>query len=409
MEIVEEEAEVVRRIFAAYTSGRPPREIAQDLNREGVCPPRGTRWNASTINGNAQRGAGLILNELYFGRIVWNKVRMVKDPDTGRRLSRPNSRDQWQTIDVPHLRIVDEEIWRRAQDLKTERSRLKLNVKRRPPHLLSGLLRCGCCGSGMSVHDRDKTGKTRIRCSTVRESGSCPNRRIVYLRSVENAVLDGMRDELKDPRLIEIYVRNYNEERQRLAARASNVRVTLETKIARIEAERQRSIDLVVKGIIGDDDARERIAELKDRRIEAEAELASLEEAPSTLTLHPAAIEKYVKTVDELASVLAHHAEADDDRGVLVKSFRALVHCVTVHPKGPRQDIEIEVKGKLAALIGGNTFPQARYAGERAVAEERHRQDPTITYDSGFRVVAGERYRLSPHSSNHQFRLRCCG
>jgi len=27
----------------------------------------------------------------------------------------------------------------------------------------------------MSVHDRDKTGKTRIRCSAVRESGSCSN------------------------------------------------------------------------------------------------------------------------------------------------------------------------------------------------------------------------------------------
>ncbi|MER8961225.1 recombinase family protein [Mesorhizobium sp. M0701] len=390
LEIVEEEAKVVRRIFAAYTSGRPPREIAQDLNREGVCPPRGTRWNASTINGNAQRGAGMILNELYFGRIVWNKVRMVKDPDTGRRLSRPNSRDQWQTIDVPQLRIVDEEIWRCAQALKTEKSRLKSSVKRRPPHLLSGLLRCGCCGSGMSVHDRDKTGKTRIRCSTVRESGSCSNRRIVYLRNVENAVLDGMRDELKDPRLIEIYVRNYNQERQRLAAGATNARITLETKIARIEAERQRNIDLVVKGVIGDDDARERIAELKGRRIEAEAELANLEEAPSTLTVHPATIERYVKTVDELASVLAHHAEAIDDQGALVKSFRALVHSVTVHPKGARQGIEVEVKGKLAALIGGNTFPQARYAGERAVAEVRHRQDPTITYDSGLRVVAGE-------------------
>ncbi len=332
----------------------------------------------------------MILNELYFGRIVWNKVRMVKDPDTGRRLSRPNSRDQWQTIDVPQLRIVDEEIWRCAQNLKTDRSRLKSNMKRRPPHLLSGLLRCGCCGSGMSVHDRDKTGKTRIRCSTVRESGSCSNRRIVYLRNVENAVLDGMRDELKNPRLIEIYVRNYNQERQRLAAGATNARITLETKIARIEAERQRNIDLVVKGVIGDDDARERIADLKGRRIEAEAELANLEEAPSTLVVHPAAIERYVKTVDELASVLAHHAEANDDRAALVKSFRALVHSVTVHSKGARQGIEVEVKGKLAALIGGNTFPQARYAGERAVAEERHRQDPTITYDSGFRVVAGE-------------------
>lgn len=65
LEIIDAEAEVVRQIFAAYAGGRPPREIAGDLNRQGVAPPRGTRWNASTINGNAQRGAGLIFNELY--------------------------------------------------------------------------------------------------------------------------------------------------------------------------------------------------------------------------------------------------------------------------------------------------------------------------------------------------------
>jgi hypothetical protein len=48
-------------------------------------------------------------------------------------------------------------------------------ISRHSSELLGGvrLLRCGCCGSGMSVHDRDKSGKTRIRCSAVRESGSC--------------------------------------------------------------------------------------------------------------------------------------------------------------------------------------------------------------------------------------------
>ena len=92
LEIIDAEAEVIRQLFAAYAGGRPPREIAGDLDRQGVAPPRGTRWNASTINGNAQRGAGLIFNELYAGRIVWNKVRMVKNPDTGKRSSRPKSK-----------------------------------------------------------------------------------------------------------------------------------------------------------------------------------------------------------------------------------------------------------------------------------------------------------------------------
>ena len=176
---------------------------------------------------------------------------MVKNPDTGRRISRPNTRDQRQTIEAPHLRIVDDPTWQQARRVKSERVHLKTHMKRRPLHLLSGLLRCGCCGSGMSVHDRDKTGKTRIRCSAVRESGSCSSGRIVYLRYVERAVLDGMREELKDPRLIEAYARSYNEERQRLAANATSTRAKLEAKRSRIESKRQRNIDLVIKRIIG--------------------------------------------------------------------------------------------------------------------------------------------------------------
>ncbi|MES5481563.1 recombinase family protein [Bradyrhizobium sp. INPA03-11B] len=359
LEIVEDEATIVRCIFTAYAAGRTPRDIAHDLNRENVRPPRGRQWNASTINGNAQRGAGLIFNELYAGRIVWNKVRMVKDPDTGKRLSRPNPRDEWQTIEAPQLRIVEQLVWDQAHALKTEKSHLTSHVKRRAPHLLSGLLRCGCCGSGMSVHDRDKTGKTRIRCSVVRESGSCSNRRIIYLRDIERLVLSGMAEELKDPQLIETYVRKYNSERERLAGNAVAARERLEAKRDRIEGERQRNIDLVIKYVISEEDAKQRIAELKEERLRVEAELAAIEEAPVPVVLHPASLDRYISTVNALAETMAGHTEAKDDRGSLIENFRSLVHSVTVHPKGPREGFEIEVKGKLAALIGGDAFPQA--------------------------------------------------
>ena len=73
---------------------------------------------------------------------------------------------------------------------------------------------------------------------------------------------------------------------------------------------------------------------------------------------------------DALATSVAERAEAEDDRGTLVKAFRPLVHSVTVHPNGPREGFQVEVKGKLAALIGGDAFPQAVYSGGRVVAEE---------------------------------------
>jgi site-specific DNA recombinase len=86
-----------------------------------VRPARGRLWNSSTINGNVSRGGGILLNDLYAGRIVWNKVRMVKDPMTGKRLSRPNPKDQYRIAEAPHLRIVDDATFKAARARKVER------------------------------------------------------------------------------------------------------------------------------------------------------------------------------------------------------------------------------------------------------------------------------------------------
>lgn len=157
--IVEAEAEIVRRVFAEYVAGRTPREIALDLNRDKLRPPRGEFWSASTIHGNRARGSGLLSNALYDGRLVWNKVTLRKDRRTGKRVSRVNSESEWQTTSVPHLRIVEAETFATAQIRMKERSHLKTPAARRKPrHLLSGLLRCGCCGGALVAKDRDAKG-----------------------------------------------------------------------------------------------------------------------------------------------------------------------------------------------------------------------------------------------------------
>jgi site-specific DNA recombinase len=195
--IVEAEAQIVRRIFEEYVAGRTPREIAHDLNKEGMSPPRGRCWNASTINGNMQRGTGIIQNELYVGRLVWNKVRTVKDPDTGERLSRPIPKNNWQTAKVPDLRIVSQELFDAAQSRKLARGHTHPNQQRRPRHMLSGLLRRGACGAGMSTNGKDNSGRIRIRCSAAAESGSCQDAKTFYLKTVETAVLAGLENEMR--------------------------------------------------------------------------------------------------------------------------------------------------------------------------------------------------------------------
>ena len=77
-EIKTDEAEIVRRIFQEFATGKSPRAIAHTLNKEQISGPRGEGWGPSTTNGNPERGTGILNNELYIGRLVWNRLRYVK-------------------------------------------------------------------------------------------------------------------------------------------------------------------------------------------------------------------------------------------------------------------------------------------------------------------------------------------
>ena len=95
------EAEIINRIFEEYASGKSPRAIAHDLNSEDISGPRTKNWSPSTIYGNRHRGTGIINNELYIGRLVWNRLRYVKNPDTGKRISKLNPESDWVIEQIP--------------------------------------------------------------------------------------------------------------------------------------------------------------------------------------------------------------------------------------------------------------------------------------------------------------------
>ena len=64
--------------------------IAVDLNRDLVPGPQGADLGAVDHQRQRRRGTGILNNELYVGRLVWNRLRYVKDPQTRKRVARPN-------------------------------------------------------------------------------------------------------------------------------------------------------------------------------------------------------------------------------------------------------------------------------------------------------------------------------
>jgi DNA invertase Pin-like site-specific DNA recombinase len=367
LEIDPDEAAIIREIFESYVDGRTPRDIAARLNARQVPPPRGRYWTASTINGSLKRHNGLILNELYAGRIVWNKIRMVKDPDTGKRVSRPNPPAEWQSVDAPHLRIIEQDLFERAGAIKEERGGPLPHHTRKPKRVLSGLLKCGCCGAGMSIKDTRK-GRQRIQCTQMKESGACDHRRVYDLDTIERTVFDGLKANLTTPDLIAAYVETYNEERKRLAAGLIANRSRIEKRLARAKREFDRIFQSYVKGFTEEADVRDTLIELKAERRRLEADLASAERPPETVALHPTALARYRQQVEDLQKALSSESLGDDREPV--RALRELVAAIVVLPTPPGAPMEIEVRGRLAALIGHDVFPAARMWGGTVVAEE---------------------------------------
>lgn len=169
--IDEAQAQHVRAIFARYAAGDSVRSIVLDLNAQRIPGPRGGTWAASALNGSAMKGLGLLNNELYIGRVVWNRRQWLKCPDTGARRYVERSPDEWQVREAPELRIIGQDLWeavrRRMAPRETPcdtRDGIAPGRKGgRPPRtLFGGLLRCGTCGGklvaingwgyGCSVH-----------------------------------------------------------------------------------------------------------------------------------------------------------------------------------------------------------------------------------------------------------------
>jgi site-specific DNA recombinase len=354
--IIQEEAEIVRRIFAAYASGETPRDIASSLNADGIPAPRGGQWTASTINGSRQRGNGVLNTEQYAGVKVWNRFDMKKDRRTGRRISRPIPPEDWKRTDVPHLRIISNDVWEKARARKIQAGQSAPHTQRRYPRLFSGLLKCGHCGGTYTAYTSGK-----LVCATRREKGksACENGRTPALAKVEEVVLQGLREELAKPEAVAAYVRAYHRasaERERTALAA---RAPLERKIAELERGIKRLVDVIERGSTSST-IEARLHELEAEKATASQQLAVFEDAP-VVRLHPKAGEVYVGLIDRLRETLnqASAGSTEAQRGVR-DAVRGLIDSIVITPRSQARGgpYHIEIRGKLRDFLSHSSEPE---------------------------------------------------
>jgi DNA invertase Pin-like site-specific DNA recombinase len=342
-EIVPAEAEVIRRIFRDYAAGLSPKAVAKGLNAERCPGPGGTPWNPSTIHGNPARGTGVLNNELYVGRLVWNRLRYIKDPDTGRRVSRPNPPSEWVTTTVPELRIVDDELWSQVKARQAEMRRAtsngdpkQFNRARRPKYLFSGLTKCGECGGGYVMYWRD-----RLACFGARSRGTCTNRLTISRHEVEERVLGALREKLMRRDLFEDFCREYVRELNRLRMEHSGRLSSARRELAAVDGDIRKLVQAIKDGVSA--------LSIKDELLSLEARKAELQsrlEAPEMPELmHPRMADVYRAKVQNLCGAL----EREDSRTGAVEAIRGLVETILFEPDGDQ--LKITLKGDLAGML----------------------------------------------------------
>ncbi len=356
--IVEDEAAIVRRIFEGYASGLSARSLAAALNAEDIRSPENGKgagtWGPSTISGNWKRGTGILNNELYIGRLVWNRQRFVKDPSTGKRQARPNPPEDWVIEDVEHLRIIDDDLWQRVKDRQgairqemnpagVQEAELRPERARRPTYLFSGLVACDCCGATYTL-----INKTRYGCSGARNKGAavCTNRATIAREEVEDRVLGGLKTRLMHPDLIAVFVEEYRLAWNAAQAGASALRAKTERELVQIEKKIAGIVQAITDGMYHPS-MKAKMEELEARKASLATTLAETPEPPA-LRLHPRLTDLYREKIDNLVSALSDPSVKLD----ATEALRGLVSEIRMIPDADAPGgHRMELVGELAAIL----------------------------------------------------------
>lgn len=237
----EQEAEIVRRIFREYASGKTYREIIADLNRDGLTTRKGNPFGTNSLH-------DLLKNKKYIGILVYGKV---PRNFSGHRNSHAEPPDD--IIEIPDAvpAIISPDVWEIVQKKILSNKREKAgrpNTVRDYP--LKGKVFCGECGSAM-IYTGSKNSNSRYHyysCSGKQRHGIC-DLKPMKMDVLEKIVADVVRSVLLDPDQRSSLIQIMREEKERLQSGCANQLKALLSKQREIDNQLDNATCAILKGL----------------------------------------------------------------------------------------------------------------------------------------------------------------
>ena len=186
LEIVPEEAEIVREIFRLYADGFGAIRICNHLNQ--YCKPqRGKTWARSTIY-------NILENPIYIGLIKWQRVKTIKTVEDGEIVKHQHERTDYPVYPGKHEPIISDELWNavRARQDANNIPRVKTFTKLKNP--LAGIVSCECGATMLMWTDPQHSARDRLVCS---KKHSCNTASCTY-DEMQDIVAEILRQSISD-------------------------------------------------------------------------------------------------------------------------------------------------------------------------------------------------------------------
>ncbi len=196
LEIVPEQAEVVKMIFDWYCHGLPEPDgsiasmgriaIARRLDLLGIRPPQKPVWSKDTIG-------GILGNATYTGMVHFGREKEVKISAGGEVVKKRTLADEYIMAPGLHPAIIDQDMFAKVQRMKRANRKNTTPARSVLQNPFSGLIYCKKCGVLMTR----LAPNSRNRYDTLK----CPNRYCenvsAPMHEVEQQVLSFLRDLLR--------------------------------------------------------------------------------------------------------------------------------------------------------------------------------------------------------------------
>ncbi|MFC1962912.1 recombinase family protein [Chloroflexota bacterium] len=335
--------QVVQRMFDMALKDVGCKEIAKNLNREGLRTRRGERWGRVTVY-------KILTNEAYCGTLVW-----------GGRRGHPAVRSGEPAVRVENAwpAIIDRDIFHLVQQ-KMAAKRPNVTHPRTIPssYLLSGLLFCSC-GHAMIGHSAKSKSYFYYLCSKNYNQGkdACDSR-MLSKEKLENLVIEQLRAKVLTDENLEELVTLVNEELQSASCGMKDRLDVIDAELRDVGARLSKIYDALETGKIDLDDLAPRIRELRGRQDELGKVRVQIEAEMVVHGLEPVDMAK-VKTYAQDLRGLLEDADLFERKSFLrsfIKRIEINKKQVTVHynlpmPKEGKSSEKVEVLP--IATLGG--------------------------------------------------------